>query len=105
MNTYTIDSLMEMAAVVNGRRRRRILDESDAAKLLQFMADAPEDTRTIRVYSSEGFVANSYRSAAPISYFFARKDGNGEWIVNANVTDAKRSYGRGALVTVNGQGI
>ena len=102
---YTIDSLMEMAEKANGRRRRRILTESEASTLVNLMENAAENIHIIRVYSQEGFVANSYKSAAPISYFFARKDDSGEWVVNASVTDAKRSYGQGALVTVNGRGI
>lgn len=106
MNTYTIDSLMEMAVVANGRRRNRTIGEIEAGILLDLLekAKVDEKIKEIRVYSRQGFVANAYRSRCDISYFSATRHGD-EFRVSAYVTDAKRSHGQGALVTVNGRGI
>lgn len=102
----TLDELLEMAKVANGRRRNRLIGEKEANILLDLLEKAENDEtiKTIKVYSRQGFVANSYRSKCDISYFYASRRDNG-WHVYAHTTDAKRSYGQGALVTVNGRGI
>ncbi len=101
----TIESLMEMASEVNGRRRNRILTVREAYEFMDLLDNAAENTKQIRVYSFQGFVANSYKSRAPISYFYATRLPNGDFKIGASTCDAKRSYGHGALITINGKRI
>jgi hypothetical protein len=99
----TLDELLEMAKVANGRAKNRTIGKAEAEILLGKIAAAGDDTHTIRVYSRQGFVANSYKWRAEIRYFQASKQVDGQWIITATSGDAKRSYGYGALVTVNGR--
>ena len=96
----TINDLMEMAKEANGRARVRTIGETEAQAILNLVADADDTVDTIRVYSHDGFVPNSYKFPCDIRYFAAsRRDG--ELVISASTTDAKRSRGQGALVTVN----
>lgn len=100
----TINDLMDMAKKVNGRARSRTIGESEAKEMLKLVANADDNVRTIRVYSRDGFVPNSYKYRCEIRYFEAtRKDG--KLVIGASYGDAKRSHGNGSLVTVNGRGI
>jgi hypothetical protein len=96
------NKLMEMAEKVNGRARNRTIGKDEAQILIDTVAAAPETAHTIRVYSRQGFVANSYKYRAEIRYFQAVRH-EGEWIYSAATCDAKRSHGQGALVTINGR--
>lgn len=98
----TLDELLEMAKVANGRAKNRTIGKAEAEILLEKIATAKDDAHTIRVYSRQGFVANSYKWRAKICYFEANKV-DGQWSIIATSGDAKRSYGNGALVTVNGR--
>ena len=98
----TINDLMEMAKSANGRARTRTIGKSEAQEILDLVASADDKVNTIRVYSRDGFVANSYKYRADIRYFEAtRKDG--KLVIGASYGDAKRSHGNGALVTINGR--
>jgi hypothetical protein len=98
----TINDLMEMAKKANGRARARTIGEAEAQAMLNLVADADDTVNTIRVYSQNGFVPNSYKYRCDIRYFEANRR-DGELVIGASTTDAKRSRGVGALVTVNGR--
>ncbi len=100
----TINDLMEMAKKVNGRARNRTIGEVEAKEIMELVANADDMTNTIRVYSRDGFVPNSYKYRCEIRYFEATRK-EGKLVIGAGYGDAKRSHGNGALVTVNGRGI
>lgn len=100
----TINDLMEMAKQVNGRARNRTIGEAEAKEMMELVANADSTVHTIRVYSRDGFVPNSYKYRCEIRYFEAvRKEG--ELVIGASYGDAKRRHGNGALVTINGRRI
>ena len=103
MDSKLPNELLEMAAKVNGRARNRIIGKVEAEILMDTVASAPEKAHTIRVYSRDGFVPNSYKYRAEIRYFEATRTDSGEWKYTASYCDAKRSHGNGALVTINGR--
>jgi hypothetical protein len=95
-----------MVKKVNGRRKQRTLSTSDVdmfyAKLNEVWED--KNIHTIRVYSSDGFVANSYSYRADISVIEAQRDlETGQFEISVFTVDAKRSRGQGALITINGR--
>lgn len=98
----TINELMEMAKRVNGRARARTIGRDEAQEIIDLVAKADETVNTIRVYSREGFVPNSYKYRCDIRYFEANRK-EGKLVIGASYGDAKRSHGNGALVTVNGR--
>lgn len=90
----------------NGRRRTRLLDAADIGIFFETLNEVGDDPKvhTVRRYSGEGFVPNSYKYRADISYLEANRDAEtGEWRIGANTADAKRSRGNGALTTINGR--
>lgn len=95
--------LQKSVSKANGRRRTRILSQGDVEKFVQLVnenADNPE-VHTIRVYSDEGFVANSYKYRADISCLEANRQEDGTFHCGAFTVDARRSHGNGSLVTIN----
>lgn len=98
-----VNDLQEMVAQANGRRKNRILSPHDVERFVSLVNNATLEQHTIRVYSSGGFVANSYKFRAEISYLQATRNETGEFEVGAGTTDAKRSFGAGSLVTINGK--
>lgn len=102
--TYTLESLMELAKSANGTARNRTIGEKEAAEMLELLGqhENDESIKTIRVYSHQGFVPNSYKYRCDIRYFEATR-ADGGFKVIASFTGAKRSHGNGALVTVNGR--
>lgn len=103
MTQYTVNDLMEMAAKVNGRAKQRTIGMVEAETMLQEIRSAGDNVNTIRVYSRDGFVPNSYKYRVVICYFEAYRNEDGSFNVIASQSDAKRSRGQGALVTVNGR--
>ena len=103
----TVEELVEMAKVANGRRRNRIVGKAEAKRFVELLAEVENDpdARQIRVYSRGGFVANSYNFRAVISVFVAERDAEGKWVVGCRTVDAKRGHGQGALETVNGRAV
>lgn len=96
--------IAEAAKKANGTRRSRILSNSDMAEFEQLVEAHKDDPeiRTIRVYSHEGFVPNSYKYRADISVLEAvRSSETGQFSIHGFTVDAKRSHGNGALVTIN----
>jgi hypothetical protein len=100
----TINDLMDMAKKINGRARSRTIGEDEAKEMLELVANADDAVHTIRVYSGQGFVPNSYKYRCEIRYFEATRK-EGQFVIGAGYGDAKRSHGNGALVTVNKRGI
>jgi len=86
--------ILQAAKTIEGKRRQRTLTESDAADFLQLAAENPGCR--VRVYSAQGFVSNSYKYRAPITYVEREADG----IVIVRETDAKRSNGTGSTRVV-----
>jgi hypothetical protein len=105
MQTHTVEQLIEMAKAVNGKARNRTIGKREAQEIIDLVNQHREnqDTHTIRVYSLDGFVANSYNYRADIRYFEATRNADGEFVIKADMTGAKRGYGSGALVTINGR--
>ena len=101
----TVSDLVESVANANGSRRTRVLDRSDVELFVELVNRANDNIHTIRVYSSAGFVANSYKYRADISYLQADRQEDGTFHCYASTCDAKRSHGNGALVTVNGRAV
>ena len=101
--TETIEQIMTVAKLVNGQRRNRILFLSDVEDLMDAIDQHP-DAKTIRSYSKHGFVANSYKWRAEIVYCQATKNDNDSYDIVVRNADAKRSFGAGALVTIDGRG-
>ena len=99
------EQLQDEVKKVNGRRRTRILDSRDIEKFIELVSNASDDTHTIRLYSPDGFVANSYKYWAEISYLQADRQEDGTFNVYASTCDAKRSNAAGSLITINGRAI
>ena len=96
------ESLQAIAARINGKRKDRIITNSDITRFQDlFNAHENDDAAySIRVYSEHGFVPNSYKWRAEISYLSATRTSAG-WQISGSTCDAKRSHGNGALSTVN----
>jgi len=97
--------LVEMAKAVNGRARTRILGQTEAQTILDLVAQHNETNtvQTIRVYSRDGFVANSYNYRSETRYFEATRNAEGQLVVGVGACDAHRAHGCGALITINGR--
>jgi hypothetical protein len=103
INNNVIGNIGKLAEKANGRRRARTIGreevESFVALLRKHRRD--ENVHTIRVYSEEGFVPNSYKYRADITALEATREEDGGWTVKALVVRAKRPRGSGPLATVN----
>ena len=63
------------------------------------VCEATPTGKTVRVYSSDGFVPNSYKWRCEIEWIERGKDGH----ITTGWSGAQRSYGDGPHVTVNGR--
>lgn len=100
----TVEELKQKVDNANGSRKTRILHPGDVKNFVELINNATPEQKTIRVYSSDGFVPKSYKYRCAISYLQAtRNPETGEFQIGASTTDAKRSHGSGALVTINGR--
>lgn len=99
------ENIEQAAKKANANRRSRTISQEDMEKFEQLVEEYKNDSSitSIRVYSGEGFVPNAYKWRADISYLQGLRTTSGEFSISGMVTDAKRSYGTGALVTVNGK--
>ena len=98
------DEIQKSIDNANGRRRNRTLDAKDVEIFFSILNEVAETAHTVRRYSGDGFVPNSYKYRAEISYIEANKIDN-EWHIAASTCDAKRSYGNGSLTTINGKAV
>ena len=88
---------------VNNRAPKRPLSPADIKKFYTKLEEIMTDpkAKTLRVYSSVGFVPNSYKYPCPIAYIEAQRDPEGYWHIYTGVGDAKRPRGQGSLITIN----
>lgn len=104
--TYQLtQEIKNQVKAANGKRKARILDECDVNCFFEKLNELAnnETVHTIRVYAGQGFVPNSYKYRADISYMEAQRNSDGDFDIIVTTTDAKRSYGNGAVVTINGR--
>lgn len=102
MTHVTLEKLIELASKANQSARKRVIGKEEAVEILSLIEKYGNDKNIniIRVYSFQGFVPKSYRYPCPIRYFQATRKGD-EFEVAASYCDAKRSLGKGSLVTVS----
>lgn len=88
----------------SGLRQRKIgnYEVADLEEAVKLHADN-QSVKTIRVYSYQGFVPNAYKYRCLIAFIEAVRQENGEFKFYGGQTDAKRSRGNGALLTINGR--
>lgn len=73
----------------------------DADEVRAALAKLPEAKSRVRVYSSWGFVPNSYRYNVGIQFVEANYDADNEvWVWSVSWGRAQRSNGKGELVVV-----
>ena len=82
--------LLTQVRQMEGKARARCLWQSDIDRFLELVAANP--TKRVRVYSSEGFVPNSYKYKAEISYVEYDPNTRDTWVGRSG---AQRSYGNG----------
>jgi len=83
-----------------GLSTRRAIDADEVKQALKAL---PEAKNRVRVYSSWGFVANSYKYRSEIQYVEAVKvtvDGEDLWEWSTGWGRAQRSFGKAATVVV-----
>lgn len=96
--------IAQQLPALNGRKRERILYRSDIVDLLQALVDHPS-CKSARSYSRDGFVSNSYKFRADIAVAEASRCEDGSYTIGLYWVGGKRSYGGGALITVDGRGL
>lgn len=79
-----------------GLATRRACDVRD---ILICMRETANAASRVRVYSSAGFVPNSYKYRCQIQYVEAQKT-HDQWNYSVGWTGAQRSRGNGSLVVV-----
>ena len=102
-----ISEILKMVKAENGNRKVRICGEYEVKKLIKIIRDHRNcaASKKINIYSSDGFVANSYKYRSYITRISAYNDlENGSWFITADTPGASRSHGSGSLVTINGRG-
>lgn len=80
-----------------GLSTRRAIDDEEVTTALDRL---PSATKRVRVYSSWGFVPNSYKYRAEIQFVEAEIDDDGDWVWTVKWGRAQRSNGRGDTVVV-----
>lgn len=81
-----------------GLATRRSIDADEVTTAYQKLADAK---RRVRVYSTAGFVPNSYRYQCDIQFVEAVRTETGDWAWSVHWDQAQRSNGRAAKIVVN----
>jgi len=105
---WTVDRILSRAKIIEGQSRRRNLTEADAQAFIDLCVENPG--KRVRVYASEGFVANAY-GHSQITYvertFFSssQEEHRHQLFEHVTVTrgHANRKYGRGELRIVASQ--
>jgi len=100
MTKKEINKMIKAAKEMKGKRRNRFIDESEINIMAKLDRKRSLNGKTIRVYSKDGFVANSYKYRADIDAIERTYIDNKKVFAVIQV-GAKRSHGGGALVTVN----
>ena len=92
--------LMTEAEAIKGRRQLRFVNEAEIDIMACIDRKRSLTGKPVRVYSNDGFVANSYGYQPRIDYVGKiYVDGKKKLFIGQG--DASRSNGKGALVTVN----
>ena len=100
MNKKEKNKLLEAATALKGHRRSRYISTPEIERMAEIDRKRSLNGKRIRVYSLDGFVSNSYKYPAYIDYV-ERNYIEGKKVFHVGQTGASRSYGGGALVTVN----
>ena len=95
-------SLRQIKKLIDDSKRRglrtyREVYESDLNDLIKACR---RGTRRIRVYSSDGFVPNSYRGRCTIEFLEALVK-NEEWHIDLGTSNAQRSYANGPHIVIH----
>ena len=104
MNKKEKAALIEDAKILKGRRSTRFIDISEIEIMLKLDRKKSLKGKTIRVYSEDGFVSNSYKYRSQIDWIVRWYDKTGKKHFGIGSGSAARSNGTGALITVNGRG-
>jgi hypothetical protein len=102
MNKKEKEMLKKQAENLKGKRQTRYISDKEIEKMAELDRKRNLKGKTIRVYSFDGFVANSYKYPSYIDYI-ERTCENEKKKFRVNQTGASRSYGTGSLITVNGR--
>ena len=100
MTKSEIKKLTADAKQMKGSRRSRFIDENEIDTMAKLDRKRTLSGKTIRIYSNDGFVANSYKYPANIDAI-ERTYENNKKVFNIVQVGAKRAHGRGPSITVN----
>ena len=95
-------NLIEKAIELKGRRNLRFISDFEINEMATLDRKKKLAGKTIRIYSTDGFVANSYFGNAVIDYI-ERTYADEKKQFSIGQVSAKRSNGNGALTTVSGR--
>jgi len=101
MNKREKAKLIAEAEVARGKRTRRYVNIIEIETMEKLDRKPSLKGKTIRVYSEEGFVPNSYKYQSSIDFVERDYDANGKKRFYVGSTSANRCAGNGALITVN----
>lgn len=104
MNKKERASIEKRAEELKGRRSVRTIDADEIDKMAEMDRKRSLAGKTIRVYSFDGFVSNSYANkhfSVKIDFIQREYDVEGKKMFIVGQCGAGRSYGGGSLVTVN----
>ncbi len=87
-----LTKLMKAIESMEGKARTRLLGSVDYEDFCKLCADNP-DKKYIAVYSSDGFVPNSYRGKALISRITRSINDDGVYVFSVERASANRSHG------------
>ena len=101
--TITIENVDELVTALApqfgkpGLSTKRAIDADEVTTAFARLGEAKS---RVRVYSSWGFVANSYKYRSDIQFVEAERDANGDWVWSTGWGRAQRSFGNAATVVV-----
>lgn len=98
----TKNEILSQLKSINGRRRERILTESDVEMIFDEIEQADPKVNRIRVYPSNGFVPNAYNKPYGVDAYCldAIKTDQG-WSVDYRSYHCNRPNGSGPKLTRN----
>ena len=93
-------NLRNEAIELKGRRRNRFISDVEIEEMASLDRKKNLAGKVIRVYSNDGFVANSY-FGNPVVDYIERIFVDGKKQFSIGQCGAKRAYGSASLITVN----
>ncbi len=105
MRKKEYQQLVKKAEELKGRRKKRFISELEIDKMRILDRKLSLKGKRIRIYSFDGFVANSYKYKADIDYIERQYDSDGNKKIIIGQTSAKRPFGNAPLIAVNNKGI